>query len=70
MKLRRPYCAILGSNTVKIKEYKSMIVYVASSAMKLGLSQHVCEQREEEKALNLQETEGGCRKMLKGLRTP
>jgi hypothetical protein len=38
----------LGSNTVKIKEYRSIIVYVA---VKLGLSQHVCEQGEEEKVL-------------------
>jgi hypothetical protein len=53
MKLRRPNCAILGSNTIKVKEYESMIVYFASTAMKLGLSQHVCEQGVEEKALNL-----------------
>jgi len=51
MKLRHPDCAILGPNTVKIKEYRSIVVYVASTALKLGLSQFVCEQGEEEEVL-------------------
>jgi len=41
----------LGPNTVKIKEYRSIVVYVASTALKLGLSQFVCEQGEEEEVL-------------------